>query len=315
MGSDVRSEQTLLQELRTLAGPHAARIRLCDDLSTCDLLVLDETSAMRAATLRLAAERPTLRTWLRDPVGTLRAANDPAQRPLDHDAIARTLAELLEVAPPEAPPEAPPAPPVRDDGALLARLQALPGRTTPAMLRVSGRDTVLYDPATSSAILLEGNLEALGAALGSQPQSVSLSDHDAALSPDAGQGLPRMPLASLLWQLGRHAAGDGLHWHLPGLGDGVPLRLHKWPDVRLLAHRHDDFRLCSILVRQPATPLQCVDWLGLEPALVRIFFHGACLSGYASPSQPEAVAAAREPRRRLSGLAGLWRTVRQRIGG
>lgn len=313
MGSGIQSEQALLQEFRGLAGPHGGRIALCDDLATCDLLVIDETSTMRAATLRLAAERPSLQVWLRDPVGTLREARDPAQLPLDEATVTRTLLDLLGAAP--AAVEAPVA---VVQTALASGLRALAGRGTgAACLRLRGQDAVLFDCARGSAVMLAGSIEDIGEPLARRPQDLALFEFPADAVEDAARDLPRVPLATLLWQIGRQAAGDGTGWAWPGLGDEIALRLHKWPDVRLLAHRHDDFRLCSILVRQAATPLQCAEWLGLDVAQVRAFFHGAYLSGYASAAQTEAPASAQAaaPRKRVSGLAGLWRSVRQRMGG
>ncbi|RYE99380.1 MAG: hypothetical protein EOO78_14390 [Oxalobacteraceae bacterium] len=99
----------------------------------------------------------------------------------------------------------------------------------------------------------------------------------------------------------------------------MALHLKHWPDFRVLGNRHDDFRLCSLLLKRACTPRECSHMLGIDPGAVRAFFNAAYLSGYASPveappaplSRPTIAASERD--RGGSVLASMWRSVRDRI--
>lgn len=303
MGADIQSEQALLRQFRALAGAQGPRMRLCDDMTTCDLLVVDERSAMKRAVLRLATTRPDLPLWMLDAEGTLRRPEADCT-PLSDDVIRSTLDAIATQS--DAARDA-------DAGTLMAglRTRVLARRGSDA-LRLDGRDVLLLDYAGGSALLWDASPEAIAERLASSGAGLSLQP-----AADPAGDAPRKALAALLWQIGQHVAQRSEGWRIPGLGDDVALRLQRWPDVRVLAHHHDDFRLCSILVRQAATPAACAQLLGLDAQSVRSFFHAAYLSGYASadaaPAAPSGTA--ESPRRRVSALAGLWRSVRQKIGG
>lgn len=319
MGADLQSEQALLRQFRTLAGAQGPRMRLCDDMTTCDLLVIDERSAMKRAVLRLATTRPDLPLWMLDAEGALRPLASDCT-PLSDDVIRRTLDSIAaqsraasDDAGADAGDDAADAADPTDAATLMAAMRAhVLARRGIDALRMDGRDVLLLDYAGGSALLSDAGPEAIAERLATGATGLSLQP-----AADPGGDAPRKALPALLWQIGQHVAQRSEGWRIPGLGDDVALRLQRWPDVRVLAHHHDDFRLCSILVRQAATPAACAQLLDLDPQPVRSFFHAAYLSGYASADTAPAAstAPAEPPRRRVSALAGLWRSVRQKIGG
>lgn len=57
-----------------------------------------------------------------------------------------------------------------------------------------------------------------------------------------------IPLRLTLWNIALATAGHGTP--MQPLHDGSKLRLRRWPDFRILAHRPDHFRLCALLIKQ-----------------------------------------------------------------
>lgn len=123
------------------------------------------------------------------------------------------------------------------------------------------------------------------------------------------QGARAMPMRRTLWDMGIDAAfGDA---PLPPLDADTRLKLRRWPDFRVLAHRHDDFRICALMIKHGMTVSLCCTVLGLPRTQVQSFFNAAFLSGYAFPSCDGAA-----PLRVQAGggLAGMWRQIRTRWG-
>lgn len=89
-------------------------------------------------------------------------------------------------------------------------------------------------------------------------------------------------------------------------------------DFRLLAHQHDGFRLCSLLVKRACSVDECRQLLDLDAATVQAFVHSAYLCGYAMVETPEGVTAAvaAPPSRNAttggSLLSRMWRNLRAR---
>lgn len=124
-----------------------------------------------------------------------------------------------------------------------------------------------------------------------------------------------MPLAPLLWNIALRI--DGPVPLLDPMDRRTVLSLRQWPDFRALAHRHDHFRLCCLLLKRPSTTAEAADLLELDAATVDGFFNAAYLSGYAQVSRPAVVAPpaaeSATPARKRGGsaLARMWRSVRQ----
>lgn len=87
------------------------------------------------------------------------------------------------------------------------------------------------------------------------------------------------------------------------------LRLRRWPDFRILAHRHDHFRLCALLIKQGASVQACCDILDLPQRQVQSFFNAAFLTAYAFPVMGSDAPVRPSP---TDGLVNLWRQLRIR---
>lgn len=164
---------------------------------------------------------------------------------------------------------------------------------------------VLAEPSAMSMALFQAALVDPLPTLELLPIARSLFDAQAARSRPVA-------LRPLLWQAGLHAAADGAP--LPPLQDDTRLRLRRWPDFRVLAHRHDDFRICALMIRHALDVASCSSILGLPRVEVQAFFNAAYLSGYAHPSaapMPALTAAPAKPAA-SNALARMWRDVRNR---
>lgn len=161
-----------------------------------------------------------------------------------------------------------------------------------------------------------------------EPSAVSLAMLQAALV-DAVPRLELLPIARalfdvqarrarpvalrpLLWQVGLGACAD--HAPLPPLRRDSCVKLGRWPDFRVLAHRHDDFRICALLIQHALDVDACSSILGLPREEVQAFFNAAYLSGYAHTDTDPAARLTAAPAARAGGnaLARMWRDVRNR---
>lgn len=164
---------------------------------------------------------------------------------------------------------------------------------------------VLAEPSAMSMALFQAALVDPQPTLELLPVARSLFDAQAARSRPVA-------LRPLLWQAGLHAAADGAP--LPPLQDDTCLRLRRWPDFRVLAHRHDDFRICALMIRHALDVGSCSSILGLPRVEVQAFFNAAYISGYAHPSaapMPALTVAPAKPAA-SNALARMWRDVRNR---
>ncbi len=127
----------------------------------------------------------------------------------------------------------------------------------------------------------------------------------------AGRSRP-VALRPMLWQVGLNACADSAP--LPPLERDSRLRLRRWPDFRVLAHRHDDFRICALLIKHALDVDTCCSMLGVARDEVQAFFNAAYLSGYAHPSAAPMPALAAMPAKPVGGgaLARMWRDARNR---
>lgn len=121
------------------------------------------------------------------------------------------------------------------------------------------------------------------------------------------------PLRPILWQIAQHG-GD---WQDLDhrLFRHARIRLLRWPDFRLLAHQHDGFRLCSLLLKRACSVDECQQLLDLDAATVLAFVRSAYLCGYAMVETPDAVVAdapASRPAITGSLLARMWRSLRSK---
>lgn len=146
---------------------------------------------------------------------------------------------------------------------------------------------------------------------------VALTDHRSQLemSPLAADAFERqaqytrsVPLRPMLWQAGLTACAANAP--LRPLGMESSLQLRRWPDFRVLAHRHDDFRICALLIKRAMDADACSAALALPRGHVQAFFNAAYLSGYAYLVQDAPQRVLRTGRSR--GLVQLWRDVRAR---
>ncbi len=116
-----------------------------------------------------------------------------------------------------------------------------------------------------------------------------------------------LPLRPTLWNVG--LAATRLDRPMQPLTMDMKLRLRRWPDFRILAHRHDHFRLCALLIKQGASVQACCEILDLPPRQVQSFFNAAFLTAYAFPVMGEDLPVRPSP---TDGLVKLWRQLRIR---
>ncbi|MET0289381.1 MAG: hypothetical protein ABW178_07115 [Pseudoxanthomonas sp.] len=322
MGTDTPMEQALLARLRQIGASVGQEVERCEEATQCDLLVITDSALMRNLAKRLVAHRPHIALWVLQADGTLADGLLRAPEPLDHTDIASTLlgiAERTTVAAAIMPtvehaPIAPPASSGTPIG-LLVR-EHLAARDGDWLLSANGQDLFVLGFGTLTATPLQTGAspaQLLGAVIGQTPHEVVLSRLDPNHMPLTTQ--PRTALVPLLWQ-------SALRMHLEPtlmapMDESTVIKLRRWPDFRVLAHRHDDFRLCSLLLRRGHAAREASHLLGIDPGAVFALFNAAYLSGYANletapvDSDPSSGGAARGTGRLL---AGMWRNLRTRMG-
>ncbi|WDS35079.1 hypothetical protein [Pseudoxanthomonas sp.] len=288
-----------MRRLQRISILPATALAMGYEVDACDLVVVHDGSTPHVASTHAA--RPL---WLIDAGGRL---SDPAQgtAPLSEDAIRQTLQALYapHAAQAEVRPGLPRAPFAQQLRMLLA------GRRGQAVLSLDGVDVLQLDFAKATAQPLHSARQAdnvpglLG--LGFERLMLRTSEQPAA------DEAPGLPLAPLLWQTAlRMRMVPKL---IEPLTEATALRVTQWPDFRVLAHRHDDFRLCTLLLEQACTATAAAELLGIDAGAARAFFNAAYLSGYATPeagmlpSPSPSVTAPTPPRSRL---ARLWRGMR-----
>lgn len=153
-------------------------------------------------------------------------------------------------------------------------------------------------PASVALALMQRLLSENSPPLSLTPVSEEVFMHRAVVSGDA-------PMRPTLWEIGLQAPGDGTL--MAPLQDGTKLRLRRWPDFRILAHRHDHFRICALLIKQGASVQACCEILDMPRHQVQSFFNAAFLTAYAFPVMAEEAPPRRSP---TDGLANLWRQLR-----
>lgn len=323
MGSDLQGQLSILQRLQATATAPGLMLDLCNDLARCDLLVFRSEVAQSGAARRLVSKRPGLPVWSISRDGALCDALCEPPEPLEESEV-RDLLDRLDTPEPDAQASvdaaiAVPAPvPARapdDAGPLgLAIRERLLAAETVSALALEGQDLLLLD---FRRLLLA---VAPGADLQDQTPAQLLAQRFSQLTQHALPAAeystifvdtPSTPLVPVLWQAAlRMQESPEL---LAPLHEACALRLRRWPDFRVLAHRHDDFRLCSLLLRKACTVAQAAHGLGLDPGAVRAFFNAAWLTGYAHV-ESEGVVAPSLPTARPRGagalLASMWRGVR-----
>lgn len=321
MGSDLPGELALLQRLRAVSGMPGLTLTLCHDFSDCDLLVVRDNPVLRNAAQRIVSNHPWLPMWsLSDDGGLSDALHEPPV-PLN-DAQVRAVLQRLHVVAQSSPQIAPvPVPSTTEDMPLGVALRTrLAAADTVAALTLKDRDLLLLDFRRLLAVVPPGALwpdHTPAQVLGREFARLSLRTLPSARYSALFVDMPSVPLIPLLWQaVLRMQVVPEL---LPPLHEGSRLRLQRWPDFRVLAHRHDDFRLCSLLLRRACTVLEASHALGVDPGAARAFFNAAWLSGYANV-EAEATVARPAPaapvRARGPGalLASMWRGVRRTRG-
>ncbi|SEM23441.1 hypothetical protein SAMN05428989_3448 [Pseudoxanthomonas sp. GM95] len=319
MGSDLRGELALLQRLQAVAQTPGLSLSLCHDFADCDLLVVRDDASLRSAAQRIVANHPWLPMWSLHADGRLSDALAEPQAPLDDHHIRTVLQRLHVIARSHAPSSANAAESTVHEPLGLALRKRLASADTVAALTLDGRDLLLLDFRRLLAITPPGATgpdDTPAQVLGREFARLSLRTLPPARYSTLFVDLPSLPMIPLLWQAAlRMAVVPEL---LPPLHEGCQLKLARWPDFRVLAHRHDDFRLCSLLLRRACTVLEASHALGVDPGAVRAFFNAAWLSGYAQVEAESAVAPPPPPtRQRGPGalLASMWRGVRRARGG
>lgn len=196
---------------------------------------------------------------------------------------------------------------------MLERKQQGPIHCAAVMSR--GKLLCWLDTEHNQAVLAEPSALSLAlfqAALVDPPPTLELLPIARSLFDAQAQRSRPVALRPLLWQTGLNACADGAA--LPPLQDDTRLRLRRWPDFRVLAHRHDDFRICALLIKHALDVAACSSVLGLPRDEVQAFFNAPYLSGYAHPSAAPLPALTAVPAKPAGGnaLARMWRDVRNR---
>ncbi|MGH8053927.1 MAG: hypothetical protein ACREP4_08395 [Stenotrophomonas sp.] len=327
VGSDTREEKALLGRLLQVAGLPPEALQRCADLDQCDLLLVRDTPALRSAAKHMASKRPAMRLWMHDDAGVVHDGRSDSLHELDDAQIQHAL------APPASPPTSPLTPedaeslqPENTEGLFLAsgakqmtRLlrQRLQERKGYALLSVQSKPMLLIDFEHDQAVPLNAEISTeqnLAQQLGEVFDLLALQE----LSPQRFQTLAgnvsRQPLRPLLWQLAQHS--DNWTDFERRLQQHAQVSLLRWPDFRVLAHQHDGFRLCSLLLKKPCSLHECTRLLELDIDATRAFMRSAYLCGYAEVKIPEvAPPPPPAPKQGASALlARMWRSVRNRTG-
>ncbi|WCE05816.1 hypothetical protein [Pseudoxanthomonas sp. JBR18] len=339
MGSDLQSELALLQELQATADAPGLVLDLCHDLADCDLMVVRDNPVLRKAARRILVSHPHLPMWSLAEDGQLFDALHDPPRALDLPQVRATLRALEPDAVQAQAPATPPRPvepvPARSPQPSALAIEA-PPPADPGPLGESIRSRLIAAD-TVSALALDGKvcllldfrrllaLAAPGADLQGRSPEQFLGRHFFRLSQHALQAsrysalfvdLPSVPLIPLLWQATLRMQVEPVL--LEPLHEGCRMRLARWPDFRVLAHRHDDFRMCSLLLHRPCTAAEAGQALDVDTGAARAFFNAAWLTGYAQveSSTPQAGTPGPTEATRGAGslLANMWRGVRGKKG-
>lgn len=321
MGTDTPMEQALLARLRQIGAGVGQAVERCEEATQCDLLVITDSTLMRSLARRLVSHRPHIALWVLQADGTLADAHTNHTEPLDQAEIALALQLIGQRVIPAAPATTPPGNPAPAPAAERAPFgvqvrQHLAARDGDWLLSANGQDLVVLGFGNLTATPLQAGTvpaQLLGAVIGQTPHEVVLSPLDPTHTPLASQA--RTPLVPLLWQ-------SALRMHLEPtlmapMDESTVIKLRRWPDFRVLAHRHDDFRLCSLLLKRACRAREAAHMLGIDPGAVFALFNAAYLSGYANveaaPADPDPTSGgATRGTGRL--LAGMWRNLRTRMG-
>lgn len=314
MGADMQAELGLLRRLQEIPGIAGDKMSLCYDLAVCDLLVVSDSGALPSAARHLVGQRPQLPLWLIGNDGELHDAFHAPEVHLGETAI-RDVLRGLGAAAPSVPD------PANEEeshagefvAAVRAQLEAGNGH---ALIALAGNPVLYVDFGKGVALpaaLARLPADRYPAWLGNHFAQLSLHPIEAARFADAVPDAPRLPLVPLLWQTVLRMQADPVL--IAPLEEQTCLHLKQWPDFRVLGHRHDDFRLCSLLLKRASTARECSHMLGIDPGAVRAFFNAAYFSGCASPLLPEPVPPPRAAPAVAAGgsiLAGMWRRMRYR---
>lgn len=334
LGVERATEAALLQRFASLPVPGVHSFVASDDFEHCDAMVVDTGSPMLFVARRTAALRPDMILLTLDADGVLRNAREDAGAGLDSAALSALFGGAGPASPPTAAPIAAPAAsaavstvvstvatvaaPPHAAGAQSPLAERLRGLIVAAdghaQLLLDGQVVVLLDFDRKLAVPVLSAADALPALLAKAFARLSLETVTSARF-NAGHDIEQaLPVAPLLWAVAQHMETDAAP--LPPLSTDSVLSLRQWPDFRALAHRHDHFRLCCLLLKRPSTTREASRLLGVDNAVVIGFFNAAYLSGYADISQaPAQAAAVAQPRRAGSTLARMWRSVRQGLQG
>lgn len=317
MGADMQAELGLLRRLQEIPGIAGDKMSLCYDLAACDLLVVSDSGELPSAARHLVGQRPQLPLWLIGNDGELHDAFHAPQVCLGEAAIRDVLRNLGAAASSGHDPAN------EEDshaGEFVAAVRAqLAAGNGHALIALAGNPVLYADFGKGMALpaaLARLPADRYPAWLGSHFGQLGLQPIEATRFADAVTDAPRLPLVPLLWQTALRMQADPVL--IAPLEEQTRLHLKQWPDFRVLGHRHDDFRLCSVLLKRASTARECSHMLGIDPGAVRAFFNAAYLSGCASPLSPEptpvaATATAAAATSSGSILAGMWRSMRNRI--
>lgn len=330
VGMDIRSEQAVMERLQGIGDSTPIGMQVCNDLAECNLLVVHRDSPVRRAINRIIHDRPSLPSWLLGADGALSDGTHAPDTPLGDDAIREALSRIINEAsgsPAPAGTTPPPAPraaaatqqssesaDIGPAGAALARAlqQKISDGQGAAALDLDGHPLALLDFSTGMAV---SGIEA-GEELEPLAQALAVSFHRLTLEPlppghvsPPGMNDPSaLSLQRLLWRTGLQLHGQLL------APDSAAMRLPAWPDFRMLAHQHDHFRLCSLLLRRACTPAEAGRLLDLPLPRVQSFFNAAWVSGHGELAQPADAPAASTTRKGAGSLlASMWRRVRGRV--
>lgn len=317
VGSDTREERALLGRLLQVAGLPPEALQRCADLDQCDLLLVRDTPALRSAAMHMASKRPAMRLWMHDDAGVVHDGRSASSCHLDDAQIQRAL----------APPSTTDARiPENTDGLFLAsgakqmtRLlrQRLQERKGYALLSVQSDPLLLIDFEHDLAVPLNAGASAesnLAQQLGDLFDLLTLQDLSSQRFQTLAGNVSRQPLRPLLWQMAQHS--DNWTDFERRLQQHAQVSLLRWPDFRVLAHQHDGFRLCSLLLKKPCSLYECTRLLELDIDATRAFMRSAYLCGYAEVKVPEVAPPPPPPTRQGASalLARMWRSVRNRTG-
>jgi hypothetical protein len=190
-------------------------------------------------------------------------------------------------------------------------------KTGCALLSLDGQPRLLLDFAHDHGVPLSANIAAspmsLARVLGEGFGRIVMQELPAERFEALARHQFHQPLRPILWQIAQHGGDwDDLDRRLLR---HARIRLLRWPDFRLLAHQHDGFRLCSLLLKRACSVDECRQLLDLDADTVQVFVRSAYLCGYAMVETPEGTGThvatpARSTAAGGSLLARMWRNLR-----